>query len=198
MRFAITAAAFVLTAVLAVPALAVQEGGGEHRGGGERSGSEGSGGEHGGGGEHGASEGGEGGGEGEESGTQYGLGDTARQSRAGVDLEIRYDASAQEFVGTVHNTTAAAVTDVRVEVHLSNGVELGPTPRRDLAPGATATVQLDARSQSFQRWSVHVEIGQSEHVPALPAAGIGVLTLLLLTIRRWGPPARVAHAGCVR
>ena len=44
---------------------------------------------------------------------------------------------------------------------LSNGVELGPTPRVDLAPGETRPVELDARGQTFTHYSVHVEIGSS-------------------------------------
>ncbi len=36
-----------------------------------------------------------------------------------------YDAAAEMFRGEVVNTTAATVTQVRVEIHLSNGIELG-------------------------------------------------------------------------
>ena len=54
------------------------------------------------------------------------------------------------------NTT---VSNVRVEVHLSNGVKLGPTPRTNLAPGQMHTVELGASGQSFTAWSVHVELG---------------------------------------
>lgn len=162
--FLVMILAFVL---VGVSALAAQERGGEH----------------GGGGEHGAGEGGEGGeggdGEREESGTQYGLDNIARQHRAGVDLVIRYVRAEQAFVGTVHNTTSVSIADVRVEVHLSNGVELGPTPRRDLAPGATATIRLDGRRQTFDRWSVHVEIGRSE-VPVLSTFGLASLAGLLV------------------
>ena len=52
---------------------------------------------------------------------------------------------------------------MRVEVHLSNGVELGPTPRVNLAAGDTRAVHLSARSQSFSGFSVHVELGLGEH-----------------------------------
>ncbi len=94
-----------------------------------------------------------------ESGTQYGLTDTARESRSGVDLVMTYDQPNQRFNGTVTNTTSATVAAVRVEVHLSNGVELGPTPRVDLAAGQVESVTLDASGQTFTRWSVHVELG---------------------------------------
>ena len=94
-----------------------------------------------------------------ESGTQYGLTDTARESRSGVDLVMTYDQPNERFNGTVTNTTSATVAAVRVEVHLSNGVELGPTPRVDLAAGQVESVTLDASGQTFTRWSVHVELG---------------------------------------
>ena len=94
-----------------------------------------------------------------ESGTQYRLTDTARESRSGVDLVMQYNAGQQRFTGTVTNTTSAAVSNVRVEIHLSNGVELGPTPRVTLSAGQAHSVELDASSQSFTTWSVHVELG---------------------------------------
>ena len=112
-------------------------------------------------GEHGES-GDSGSGEPGESGTQYALADTAKDVRSGVELVIKYDSSRKEFVGTVTNTTDATVTQVRVEIHLSNCVELGPTPNVDLAPGESKSVTLDARSQSnFDSYGVHVEIGSS-------------------------------------
>ena len=94
-----------------------------------------------------------------ESGTQYGLTETARETRSGVDLVMQYDAGQQRFSGTVTNTTNGTVSNVRVEIHLSNGVELGPTPRENLAPGQRRTVELDARGQGFSTWSVHIELG---------------------------------------
>jgi hypothetical protein len=94
-----------------------------------------------------------------ESGTQYRLTDTARESRSGVDLVMTYDQPNERFNGTVTNTTSATVAAVRVEIHLSNGVELGPTPRVDLTAGQVESVTLDASGQTFTRWSVHVEIG---------------------------------------
>ena len=97
-----------------------------------------------------------------ESGTQYALTDTATELRNGVELVMNYDSSRKEFVGTVTNTTTATVTQVRVEIHLSNNVELGPTPNVNLAPRESKSVTLDARAQSnFNGFSVHVEIGSS-------------------------------------
>ena len=105
-------------------------------------------------GEHGGTSG-----EGEESGTQYGLDDTYDNVRAGARLIISYDADANEFTGTVENTTADTLTRVRVEVHLSNGTELGPTTPVDLAPGENVYVVLESSDQPFETWSAHPEVG---------------------------------------
>ena len=112
---------------------------------------------------HPAEEGGGSGGEAGESGTQYGPSETAREVRAGVELILRYDANRGVFAGTVRNTTNATVGQVRVEVHLSNGIELGPTPRVDLMPGEIKPVELNASSHTFTGYSAHVEIGAGEH-----------------------------------
>ena len=101
------------------------------------------------------------GGESGEFGTQYAISDTATEVRAGVRLIISYNSTQEAFSGTVENTTNATVTQVRVEIHLSNGVELGPMPRVDLAAGETKPVELDARGQTFTHYSVHVELGSS-------------------------------------
>ena len=103
------------------------------------------------------------GGEPGESGTQYQKGEIASETREGVVLVIAYDSASDAFIGTVRNTNNQTVQHVRVEVHLSNGVELGPTPRVDLAAGETRTVNLSAESQSFTGFSVHVELGLGEH-----------------------------------
>ena len=105
-------------------------------------------------------EGGESGGEGgEESATQYGLTDAYDETRAGARLILSYDADSNAFVGTVSNTTNATLNNVRVEVHLSNGTELGPTAPTDLAPGESADVNLPATAEPFETWGAHPEVG---------------------------------------
>ena len=94
-----------------------------------------------------------------ESGTQWDITETATETRGGVTLVISYNSGTQSFEGTVRNTTGSPVTDVRVEIHLSNGNELGPTPRVALNAGETKPVTLDARGQNFDWYSVHVELG---------------------------------------
>ncbi len=85
------------------------------------------------------------GGETGESGTRYAPGDEARELRGGVELVMRFEAAAERFTGTVRNTASQTVRDARVEIHLSNGMELGPTPRVDLGAGEARPVELDAR-----------------------------------------------------
>ena len=110
--------------------------------------------------ERGASAGGEhGGGDGEESANQLGKSDTYDELRAGSRLILSYDAESNAFTGTVANITEAPLSRVRVEIHLSNGVELGPTPAVDLAPGASAAVSLAAPDRPFDTWSAHAEVG---------------------------------------
>ena len=119
-------------------------------------------GEHGGSAESGEHDGegeGESDGDGEESGTQFGLNDTFDEVRAGARLKLSYDSAANAFTGTVENTTGATLRRVRVEVHLSNGTELGPTTPVDLAPGEMAAITLPATTQPFETWSAHPEVG---------------------------------------
>ena len=105
-------------------------------------------------GEHGAEEG-----EGEESGTLLTLDQTYDAVRNGARLFLRYDAVADAFVGTVQNVTDASLSMVRVEVHLSNGTELGPTKPVDLGPGETIPVKLVATAAAFTGWTAHPESG---------------------------------------
>ena len=87
------------------------------------------------------------------------MGDTFDDVRAGARLILTYDSAANAFTGTVENTTDATLTRVRVEVHLSNGIELGPTTPIDLAPGQVHDIDLPASSQPFKSWSAHPEVG---------------------------------------
>ena len=62
----------------------------------------------------------------------------------------------------MQNTTNKTLSEVRVEIHLSNGLELGPTKRMDLKPGATIPVELSALDQKFTNWVTHPEAGVEE------------------------------------
>ena len=121
------------------------ESGGEHGSGGEGSGSEGS--------ESGAS------GSEEASGATLAPDETFDAVRSGARLVLNYDTASNAFVGTVENTTNSVLSQVRIEVHLSNGTELGPTTPMDMAPGAVATVNLPSTQAPFTGWIAHAEVG---------------------------------------
>ena len=55
--------------------------------------------------------------------------------RGGARLILNYDSASNSFIGAVENTTNNVLSNVRIEVHISNGVELGPTTPVDMAPG---------------------------------------------------------------
>ena len=119
--------------------------------------------------EHGGGEGSE-----EESRTTLALDATYDEVRNGARLVLRYDAEANAFVGTVQNVTEGTLSRVRVEVHLSNGTELGPTTPGDLAPGETRNVRLPATAEPFTGWTAHPEVGggaESEHGPDGESSG---------------------------
>ena len=99
---------------------------------------------------------------GEESGTDLALTERYDATRNGARLTLEYDAQANSFLGTVENTTEQNLENMRVEVHLSNGKELGPTPAANLAPGAKQNVRLLATSTDFERWTAHPEVGGDE------------------------------------
>ena len=101
-------------------------------------------------------------GEGEEDDTQFGLNDVYDVVKNGVHLVLSYDAESNSFIGTIENTSIEDIKGVRVEVSLSNRIELGPTPPKDLKPGERISVMLNASYRAFETWSTHVEIGSSE------------------------------------
>ena len=129
-------------------------------------GAEGSGGEGPGGEGHGP--GGEGGSESGASGSEEGsratmaLDETFDAVRGGARLILNYDEASNAFVGTVENTTGSVLSNIRVEVHLSNGTELGPTTPADMAPGEVMSVNLPATQASFAGWIAHAEVGGGE------------------------------------
>ncbi len=127
------------------------EAGGEHRGtGGE--------------GTEGGAEGSESGGSGGEEGSGATLApdQTFDATRGGARLIMNYDANSNAFTGTVENTTNNVLTNVRIEIHLSNGVELGPTTPVDMAAGEVIDITLPSTQASFTGWVPHAEVGSGE------------------------------------
>jgi hypothetical protein len=103
-------------------------------------------------------------GEDEETGPRLAKDGTHDEVRKGARLILAYDSESSSFMGTVENVTEKTVFRVRIEVHLSNGIELGPTNPIDLAPGKKISVGLSAEGQSFDWWKAHAESGASEHL----------------------------------
>ena len=137
-----------------------EEGRGEHAGEGEQREQAGEGEQ----GEHASEvEKGEHAGEGEETGPRISKDGTHDEVRKGVRLILSFDNESSSFIGTVENVIEKTVSRVRVEVHLSNGTELGPTKPIDLAPGKKVDVKLSAEGQSFNWWKAHAEADASEH-----------------------------------
>ena len=102
-------------------------------------------------------------GEGEETGPRMSKDETFEEVRKGVKLILSFDNESSSFIGTVENVAEETLSKVRVEVHLNNGVELGPTEPIDLEPGKKAEVKLSAEGQLFSWWKAHAEVGASEH-----------------------------------
>lgn len=102
-------------------------------------------------------------GEGEEDGTQFSKSEVYDVIKRGTHLVLKYDVESNSFIGTVENTSNELINRVRVEVHLSNGIELGPTTPTDLKPEEKVSVELKATEMEFKTWSAHAEVGYSEH-----------------------------------
>ena len=79
--------------------------------------------------------------------------------RSGARLILSYDVLSNSFKGTVENTTSNVLNQVRIEVHLSNGTELGPTTPTSIAPGEVLAITLPATRASFTGWVAHAEVG---------------------------------------
>ncbi|MFC2026211.1 hypothetical protein ACFLUC_03350 [Chloroflexota bacterium] len=95
----------------------------------------------------------------EESGIELALDERYDKVRNGARLIMVYDAQSNSFTGTAANTTDNTLKLVRVEVHLSNGIELGPTTPTDLAPGEKIDITLLATKKEFAGWVPHAEVG---------------------------------------
>ena len=93
----------------------------------------------------------------EEYGNQLKINETFEQEINGLHVIINYHAPTSSFIGVVENTTNTNILGVKVEIYLSNAVELGPTRAIDLAPGEMKNIALLAYWQDFKEWSVIAE-----------------------------------------
>lgn len=87
---------------------------------------------------------------------------------------MSYDAARNSFIGTVENTTNSVLARVRIEVHLSNGTELGPTTPIDMVPGEMRATSLPSNQASFAAWIAHAEVGSGEGSEGSSGEGSGV------------------------
>ena len=81
---------------------------------------------------------------------------------AGVKIILDYDPADNSFKGYIENTTQNIINRVRVGIHLSNDVELGPTLAANLMPGERKDIRLSAKNFVFDCWIVHPKIGDDE------------------------------------
>ena len=95
----------------------------------------------------------------EESGQQFTKSETYDMTRRGARLILNFDPMTNLFNGTVENTTNTTLNRVRVEIHLSNGTELGPTKPTDIPAGKKIDIILDAAGEAFDTFSAHPEVG---------------------------------------
>lgn len=92
----------------------------------------------------------------QEEGKEYGLDETYDQVHNGVRLILAYHRASFSFIGSVENITDKKIKKVRVEVHLSNGVELDPTDPKDLAPGEKSGIKIEATGHVFEWWKAQL------------------------------------------
>ena len=87
------------------------------------------------------------------------LDETFDAVRSGARLILKYDTPSNSFKGTVENATNSVLDRVRIEVHLSNGTELGPTTPTDMVAGEVVAINIPATPASFTGWTAHAEVG---------------------------------------
>jgi len=97
----------------------------------------------------------------EEYRNQLKINETFEQEINGLHLIMNYHAPTSSFIGVVENTTSTDISGAKVEIYLSNAVELGPTRAVDLTPGEMKNIALLAYGQEFKEWNVIVEFQYS-------------------------------------
>lgn len=96
---------------------------------------------------------------GEESGAELTLGKSYDRVQNGVRLLMSFDVRSNSFTGSLENTTENTIEKVRVKIHLSNDLDLGPTNPVDLKPGQKRFIQLMPPGKDFDGWTAGVQVG---------------------------------------
>ena len=102
-------------------------------------------------------------GEGEEGGADYKINEIYNVTKKGIQLLLKYNKTTNEFKGFIQNKTSKSIERARVEIHLSNGIELGPTIPMTLKSRQKKEIIIKATEKGFSSWSTHVEVGSNEH-----------------------------------
>ena len=100
--------------------------------------------------------------EGEESGVYIARTASWSETRNDAWLQLSFNSASNSFVGRVSNTGNEPLCDVRVEVHLSTGIELGPTERTGVPYGGSINVTLPSGGEEFATWTAHPEMSPCE------------------------------------
>lgn len=66
------------------------------------------------------------------------------------------------FFGSRMNLTDETIEGFQIGVHLSNGMDLGPTPVGDLLPGQEGSMMIDAEVAEWEKWAANVEFVKAE------------------------------------
>ena len=94
-------------------------------------------------------------------GVKIAHGESYDRDQDGIRLILTHDPKYNTFIGFVENLTNDTLNGVRIELHLSNGVVLGPTSPVDLVPGERKDINISAKNYIFENWTVHLEIEES-------------------------------------
>ncbi|WP_143592006.1 hypothetical protein [Tenacibaculum holothuriorum] len=103
------------------------------------------------------------GGENEEDDTLLQKNETFNQTKKGVQLVLKFDEKSNTFKGFMQNKYNKPIKRARVEIHLSNGKELGPTKPITLQPNQKHELVIKSTKKGFTTWSTHAEVGSNEH-----------------------------------
>ena len=101
---------------------------------------------------------------GAERGEERAIARTANWSETRGDgwLQLSFNSASNSFVGRVSNTGNEPLCDVRVEVHLSTGTELGPTEPTVVPYGGSINVTLPSGGEEFATWTAQHEMSPCE------------------------------------
>lgn len=102
-------------------------------------------------------------GKGEEDGSRLRKTEVYNVTKRGVELVLKYNKRTNAFQGYMKNITRKVIKRARVEIHLSNGIELGPTKPVNLGTNERRSLSIKASHKAFKTWNAHAEIGNSEH-----------------------------------